>query len=389
MMMRVLFVDDEPNVLSGIRRMLRSMRGDWEMDFVNSGPEAIEKIDAAPCDVIVSDMRMPGMDGAQLLTLVKEKLPGAIRIALSGETEQSMIYRCVQHAHQYLAKPCDAEVLVETVRRACMLQELLQDQQLATRVKDMSSIPSLPEQYDRIMEELQSEDASLQKIGEIIESDVAMTAKILQLVNSAFFGLSQHVSSPAQAAMLLGVDVIRTLVLTTGVFSQFDLKSIWSRSMQVGALAKEIALQETQDKLVADYSFMAGMLADIGQFVLAANMTDEFADAWQAAQESGHPDWKIERDVFGQSHMEIGAYLVGLWGLPNPIIEAVGYHHTPSAYSHTAFSPLTAVHAAVALVSGSGGTAEYDAAYLEQLNLTDNVSAWQDIFDRQTSNSEA
>ena len=396
-MMRVLFVDDEPNVLNGIRRMLRSMRGDWEMDFVTSGSEAIQKIETSPCDVIVSDMRMPGMDGAQLLTLIREKLPGAIRIALSGETEQSMIYRCVQHAHQYLAKPCAAEVLVETVRRACMLQELLQDQQLANRVKDLSSIPSLPEQYDRIMEELQSEDASLQKIGEIVESDVAMTAKILQLVNSAFFGLSQHVSSPAQAAMLLGVDVIRTLVLTTGIFSQFDdtvsdkidLQSIWSRSTQVGALAKEIAVRETQDKLVADYSFMAGMLIDIGQFVLAANMTDEFAVAWQAAEESGDPDWKIERDVFGQSHMEIGAYLVGLWGLPNPIIEAVGYHHTPSAYPHTAFSPLTAVHAALAIVSGKDGSADFDAAYLEQLDLTDKIPAWQEILDRQTSDSEA
>ena len=396
-MMRVLFVDDEPNVLNGIRRMLRSMRGDWKMDFVSSGPDAIAQIETTPCDVIVSDMRMPGMDGAQLLTLIREKLPGAIRIALSGETDQSMIYRCVQHAHQYLAKPCDAEVLVETVRRACMLQELLQDQELAKQVKDMSSIPSLPEQYERIMEELQSEDASLQKIGEIVESDVAMTAKILQLVNSAFFGLSQHVSSPAQAAMLLGVDVIRTLVLTTGVFSQFDgtvsdkidLKSIWSRSTQVGALAKAIAMRETQDKMTADYSFMAGMLIDIGQFVLAANMTDEYSEAWQAAQESGDPDWQIERTVFGQSHMEIGAYLVGLWGLPNPIIEAVGYHHTPSAYSHAAFSPLTAVHGALAIVSGASGTTEYDAAYLEQLKLTDHIAAWQEIYDRQASENEA
>ncbi len=398
-MMRVLFVDDEPNVLSGLRRILRTMRKEWDMEFLNSGQEALDAIEETPFDVVVSDMRMPGIDGAKLLSVVRQRLPGAVRIALSGETEQNMIYRCVQYAHQYLAKPCDAEVLVDAVRRACMLQDLLQDEQLATRINSMSSLPSLPEQYDRIMEELQSEDASLQTIGEIIESDVAMTAKILQLVNSAFFGLSQHVSSPAQAAMLLGVDVLRTLVLTTGVFSQFDetvsdafdLKSIWSRSAQVGALAKTIALFETKDKLIADYAFMAGMLTDVGQFVLAANMTDELSDAWRTAQESGEPDWIVERQVFGQCHMQIGAYLVGLWGLPNPIIEAVAYHHSPSSYSSTDFGPLTAVHAAVALVSGRGVAAAggLDNDYLDALGLSDRLPNWTELYAGQCGESEA
>ncbi len=390
-MMRVLFVDDEPNVLSGIRRMLRSMRGDWRMEFVTTGSEAVRMIEDTPCDVIVSDMRMPGMDGAELLSIVRERLPGAVRIALSGETEQNMVYRCVQHAHQYLAKPCDPDLLVETVRRACMLQELLQDEQLATVIKDMSSIPSLPEQYEQIMEELQSEDASLQKIGEIVESDVAMTAKILQLVNSAFFGLTQHVSSPAQAATLLGVDVIRTLVLSSGVFSQFDetvcdvvdLRSIWSRSAQVSALAKKIAREETGDKLIADYAFMGGMLIDIGQFVLASNMTDEAAAAWHEAGESGDPEWRIERDVFGQSHMEVGAYLVGLWGLPNPIIETVAFHHTPSAYSSDEFSALTAVHIALAIVTAGepGPTTELDIEYIEKLGMTERAQQWAESYE--------
>lgn len=398
-MMRVLFVDDEPNVLSGIRRMLRSMRNDWEMDFVNSGAEAITKIEAEPCDVIVSDMCMPGMDGAQLLTHVKDKLPGTIRIALSGQTEQSMIYRCIQNAHQYLAKPCDADVLVETVRRACMLRELLDDQQLATRVKQLSSIPSLPEQYEKIMNELQSDDASLRKIGEIVESDVAMTAKILQLVNSSFFGLTQHVATPAHAAMLLGVDVIRTLVLTSGVFSQFDegvsqkmkLHSLLSISAKVGTLAKQIAMDETKNKLIADYSFMAGMLMDIGMFVLASNINDEVADAWHTAQQSGDPDWKIERELFGQSHMEVGAYLIGLWGLPNPIIEAVAYHHTPTAFSYNEFSPLTAVHAALAIVmsDGTDDVTGLDIDYLERLKLTGRVEAWQKLHLDQTKGDEA
>lgn len=388
--MRVLFVDDEPNILSGIRRMMHRKRNEWDMDFVSSGPEAIAKIDEAPCDVIVSDMYMPGMDGAELLSTVKEKLPGTIRIALSGQTDQNMIYRCIQNAHQYLAKPCDADVLIETVHRACMLRDLLEDEELATRVKEMSSIPSLPEQYQKIMEELQSDDPSMQKIGEIVESDVAMTAKILQMVNSAFFGLAQHVSTPSQAAMLLGVDVIRSLVLTSGVVSQFDesicekmhLQSVWSRSAEVGSLAKAIAMEETNAKLLADYAFMAGMLMDVGRFVLASNMSDDEADTYQAARDNGDADWKVERDLFGQSHMEVGAYLVGLWGLPNPIVAAVAYHHTPSAYSCNDFSPLTAVHAALAIIEANGSdvTQELDVEYMESLNLNDRIEGWQNLY---------
>ena len=397
--MRVLFVDDEPNILSGIRRMMRSKRNEWDMDFVGSGAEAIAKIDEQPCDVIVSDMYMPGMDGAQLLSTVKEKLPGTIRIALSGQTDQNMIYRCIQNAHQYLAKPCDADVLIETVRRACMLRDLLEDEQLATYVKEMSSIPSLPEQYQQIMEELQSDDPSMHRIGEIVESDVAMTAKILQLVNSAFFGLAQHVSTPSQAAMLLGVDVIRTLVLTTGVVSQFDegisekmhLQSVWSRSAEVGALAKAIAMKETEAKLLADYAFMAGMLMDVGRFVLASNMTDDVADKYQTARSTGEDDWEVERKLFGQSHMEVGAYLVGLWGLPNPIVAAVAYHHTPSAYSCNEFSPLTAVHAALAIVEadGSDPVKGLDMEYIESLNLSDRIESWQEERQQLLADNEA
>lgn len=397
--MRILFVDDEPNVLSGIRRMLRTMRNTWDMEFVASGAEAIARIEEQPFDVVVSDMRMPGMDGAELLSVIKEKLPGAVRIALSGETDQNMVYRCVQHAHQYLSKPCEPSVLTDTVKRACHLQEMLQDQRLSSLVSGLSSIPSLPEQYTRIMDELQSEDASLQKIGEIVESDVAMTAKILQLVNSTFFGLVQHVESPAQATMLLGVDVIRTLVLSSGVFSQFDagvskhfdLRSIWSRSAKVAALARAIALQQTGDKTTADYAFMGGMMIDIGQFVLASNTQDELDDAWRGVLDTGAADWQCERHVFGYSHMEIGAYLVGLWGLPNPIVETVAFHHIPANGPVGDFTPLTAAHAALAVVSAEGATElpDLDQEYIDQLGLIDSIPEWRSLYAEMFSNDEA
>ena len=388
--MRVIFVDDEPNILSGLRRILRPLRKEWEMVFEEGGEAALATLENAPCDVVVSDMKMPGMDGAEFLSKVREKHPASIRIALSGETDSHMIYRCVQHAHQYLAKPCDADALVSAVKRAFSLRKLMHDEKLEAIVANMTSLPSLPEQYEQIMQELQSEEPSLQKVGQIIESDVAMSAKILQLVNSAFFGLARHMSSPSEAAMYLGVDVLKSLVLTTGVFSQFEgdkidsgiLHAIWTHSTSVGSLAKKIAREETGDNLFADYALMGGLLIDVGKLVFATSFSDRFTQVLSATASGDVPDYVAEQDVFGHSHMDVGAYLVGLWGLPNPVVECVAYHHTPNACVETGFTPLSAVHIAHAIVAGDGSEplAEIDEEYVEAIGAASKISGWIDLY---------
>jgi putative nucleotidyltransferase with HDIG domain len=390
--MRVLFVDDEPNILSGLRRILRPLRNDWEMIFEEGGESALEKLEDAPCDVIVSDMKMPGMDGAEFLSQVREKFPASIRIALSGETDSHMIYRCVQHAHQYLAKPCDADMLVSAVKRAFSLRELMNDDNLEAVVANMTSLPSLPEQYGQIMQELQSEDPSLQKVGEVIESDVAMSAKILQLVNSAFFGLARHMSSPSEAAMYLGVDVLKSLVLTTGVFSQFEdnqvdphvLHDIWTHSTAVGSLAKKIARAELDEDLLADYALMGGLLIDVGKLVFATNFPEEFSRVPALMESSGIADHAAEVELIGHSHMDVGAYLVGLWGLPNPVVECVAYHHKPRACVESRFTPLAAVHIAHGIVASDGAEplAEIDEEYADAIGATSKISGWIELFEK-------
>ncbi len=396
-MIRVLFVDDEPNILSGLRRILRSQRKDWDMVFHESGAQGLASLSESPCEVVVSDMKMPGMDGAEFLSKVREDYPGCIRIALSGETDSNMIYRCVQHAHQYLAKPCDADALVSAVKRASQLRDLMEDEQLGAVVAEMNSLPTLPEQYSRIMEELQSEDPSLQRVGQIVETDVAMSAKILQLVNSAFFGLANNMSSPAEAAMYLGVDVLRSLVLTTGVFSQFDesevdasmLASIWRHSTLSGGLAKKIMQTQTDEPLLADYAFMGGLLADVGKLVFAANYPAQFADVQSLIAQEGLRAHEAERRVIGHDHMEVGAYLVGLWGLPTPVVECVAYHNNPGSCAEPGFSPLTAVHVANAIVESNGEISEdlLDMEYLQRLQVTDNLQAWTGLFSDLESSS--
>lgn len=397
-MKQIVFVDDEPNVLDGLRRMLRPMRREWQMVFLGTGAEVLGHLENAPCDVIVSDMRMPGMDGVQLLSEVKRKYPRTIRIALSGHTEPQMIYRSIECTHQYLAKPCDADTLTTTVNKASALQRMLSNDGLKTLVSKLSSVPSLPELYQSVMQELRSEDPSLKHIGEIIASDIAMTAKILQLVNSAFFGVSRHVSSPGQATMFLGLDVIRSLVLTTGIFSQLEqdvgelvnLDALWRHSTHVGGLAKQIATQESDDKMLVDFALMAGSLHDIGQVVLACNLPEEYAKVQEISRRQQSPRWEVECEILGHSHMEVGAYLIGLWGLPNPIVEAVAYHHNPHDSVSSQFSALTAVHAADALLQPVDDIdlPSIDAEYITRTGLEHRISAWQELCSEFISASE-
>ncbi len=378
-MKRILFVDDEPMVLTGLRRMLRGLRNEWDMTFLPSGEAALGELEDSPCDVIVSDMRMPGMDGVQLLTKIKKSHPNTVRIALSGHADMEMVLECIGATHQYLAKPCDAETVKATIDRACTLRDLLNDETLQSLVTEMGSLPSLPTLYTEVMEAVRDEKP-LTDIGEIIGKDVAMTAKVLKVVNSAFFGLSRHVESPAQAAAILGIDAVRSLVLSAKVFSSvdtgaaLDIEQLWDHSARVAALAKALAKDNGQPRKIIDYSQMAGMLHDIGRLVLASQFDDKYAQVLQLEKDSGRPNWECENEVFGQTHNEVGAYLLGLWGLPNPIVEAAAFHHAPARGAGETFSPLTAVYLANELshaVRARTGLEDtsFDTEYLERVGL--------------------
>jgi CheY-like chemotaxis protein len=239
---RILFVDDEELLLKGLQRMLRSMRHEWEMRFVDNGQAALDLIQKETFDAVITDMQMPGMSGIQLLETVMQEYPDIVRIILSGQLDQEMILKTVRSAHQHLSKPCDADLLKATLAQAFGLRDLLADENIQKLVSRIESLPSLPSLYLEIMEELQSANTSFKKIGVIIAKDVGMTAKILQMVNSAFFGLRRQISNPQDAVSYLGFETIKSLVLSAKIFSQFDQKklpgfsldNLWNHSMLTG-----------------------------------------------------------------------------------------------------------------------------------------------------------
>ncbi|MGD2062433.1 MAG: response regulator [Nitrospirota bacterium] len=388
---RILFVDDEPNILAGLRRMLRGERDRWQMDFAASGPEALARLEEMPFDVVVSDMRMPGMDGARLLTEVSQRHPATVRIVLSGQSDLESVMKSVGPTHQYLTKPCDVDVLTATVERALALRRVLTNHAICTLVTGLERIPSFPALYQEIVQAVQSPETPLKVVGEIIGRDPGMSTKILQLVNSAFFGLGRPVASPAQAVSFLGLDTIRALVLSVDVFEQFDpttirafrLESLWTHSLAVGTLAHHIATAEQTTKSVREESLLAGLLHDVGKLILVANLPHEYEAAQALANRERICVTEAQRQVFGSSHPEVGAYLLRIWGIPDAVVEAVAFHHQPEASPADHFNALTAVHTANALESvvppddPARCARTTDDRYLERLGLIDHLDAWR------------
>jgi HD-like signal output (HDOD) protein/CheY-like chemotaxis protein len=386
----VLFVDDEQRILQGLQRTLRGMRKEWNMSFATSAREALDLMAKDPYDAIVADMRMPGMDGAQLLDEVKDRYPKSVRIILSGHADREMIMRSLGATHQYLAKPCDAEILKATLERAFASNSLIQgDPLFEPLISRIQSLPSLPSLYNKIQDELSSSDPSIGRVGEIIAQDPAMTAKILQIINSAFFGIPQKISNPASAVNMLGMDTVQAIVLSAHVFSQFDevplsmdLDRMWNHSALVGNLSNQIAKAEGSDKQICSDARVAGMLHDVGKLVLLANLPEEYVRLHKLADELKGNLFELERLEWGATHAEVGAYLLGLWGLPESVVKAVALHHGPSDELSEEFSAVTAVFVANALAHEPTASEDEYADVLESDdlgNLDARLPAWREL----------
>jgi HD-like signal output (HDOD) protein/CheY-like chemotaxis protein len=382
---RILFVDDERKVLDGLQRMLRSMRSEWEMQFAASGQEALELLKGKSFHVVMTDMRMPGMDGCQLLERVKNLHPQVVRIILSGNSDKDLTLNSAGLAHQFLSKPCEPETLKTTIARACAMRELLEDEYLVNVISKIESLPSLPSLYREVVEEVNSPDGSLARVGEIISNDVGMSAKLLQLVNSSFFGLSTRVSSAVRAVNLLGLETIKTLILTIKIFSQLDraglpcysISSLLDHSISAGMLARSIAAQEDLGQNRIDEAFVAGMLHDVGKLILLDKLPEKCLEISAACNSSGCQLWEAEQKVLGTTHAQIGAYLMGIWGLSESIVEAIAFHHCPSKCSNISFGILSIIHLADSAEHcehGEKSTRRLDLGYLEKLGIADRLS---------------
>jgi putative nucleotidyltransferase with HDIG domain len=389
---KVLFVDDESSLLELYPLAFEQEQDRWEINVAPGGAEALALMDRNPADVVVSDMRMPGMDGARLLQEVMHRHPRTSRLIMSGYSDSEQIAQCLSATHQFIAKPCNLGNLRGTIERVCALDDWLVEDKLKALVARLRHLPSLPSLYFRVMEAVSSPDSSLEDVGKIIAGDPSMTAKILQLVNSAFFGIARHVSSPVEAVQYLGIERVRALVLSLHVFAcferattkRFSIEKSLNHCVTTGLVANLIARMQRAEREVTDEACVAGMLHDIGKVMLAASLPEQYEQAVKLAEEQQISLSDAETEVFGATHSQVGAYLLGLWGLPITIVEAVAFHHVPRESAVKAFSPLTAVHVANGLVrqfgdkEGTPGSIPIDDGYLAELGLEGRMADWSE-----------
>lgn len=345
--MRVLFVDDEPRVLEAIQRMLSDAAGAWEVITATSGEQALALLEDSRFDVIVTDIRMPGMDGATLLNKVHERWPSITRIVLSGHTDQEHAMRAMGSAHQFLSKPCNPKRLTDVVENAFYLSALTPNARVRELAAAVHRLPAMPKVHERILALIDGSRASVRDAADLVAQDPGLCAKILRIVNSAFFARGQLVRDVRTATARVGLDLLRALVLQERAscgLSGARVEQIQRDSLDAAAVTTRIVAPEHQR-----IAFTAALLCDVGMLVLEQGAPDEIAAVRAYATEGLIPMHVAEKELLGSSHADVGGYVLGLWGVPPVIVDAVLGHHDlgrdPSELS-------AAVHVAHCIVAG-------------------------------------
>ncbi len=389
MKLSILFIDDDVNLLRGLRRILHKHREDWDITFMDSPLDALRLLEEKGFDVVVSDMRMPELDGASLLSEVEKRHPGTVRVVLSGYTEEKSVLRTIGPTHQYLAKPCNTEDIVALLDRTLALRGILRSAPLRTLAASLHNLPTPSDLYFRLTAEMRREASSLRTIAEMIGEDVAMTAEVLRITNSAYFSLGSRVHDVFHAVRLLGLETVRALVLSVGIFRQFDkppefaglVRDLDAYGLAVAGLARRFAREEGLTDAQRDQAFCAGMLSCIGTLVFFDAEPMKTREVLARA-ERGEDMTAVEQEIFGASQAELGGYLLGLWGFNDAVIEAVLYQSRPSSCVYADRSALTAVHLARTFGprwpfgSRTVRPVALDIDYVRHLGMEPKAKAW-------------
>jgi len=387
-MIRILFVEDDALVMSNMRRVLTTMKREWDMRFAATGEEALMMMGERRFDVIVTDLSMPGITGMELLSMVQYLHPRTVRVLLSELTDDTSIARAARVAHRILRKPCDPYELSIAIERAFVLEQRLNDTDLQEVINGVGELPSPSRNVIALNDLLGHPDSTIDDIAKVISSDIGMTAKLLQTVNSAYFGLSHHIVDVHEAVAYLGLDAVRSLTVAMELLQMLNngsplvqtaIEEIHDHSVTVAHIARELM----PDRGKANEAYVSALLHDVGLLVLAQQVPEKFLELRVQTMRCSLPMTEVELEVIGAHHADIGAYLLDLWGLPYEIVEAVARHHDALEVPTNDLDSVHALHIADAIVNGKKDiedvswhdSTELDEGYLERLGVRERVSA--------------
>ncbi len=394
MKLRVIFVDDEPNILRGLRRMLRSMRGEWDMVFAEGGEEALDIMKGDRFDAVVTDMRMPGINGAELLHRVREEHPHAVRFVLSGQSREDVIVRSVGCAHQFLSKPCEAEVLKKYINRTCQLLSRVGNERISVAISALDFFPLMPEAYRGLIEWLDGGQGGIKEVSRLISNDFSLASKVLQLTNSAFYGGYKKASGIKNAVQIIGQDSLRKILdeyredltaIKVEKGGESLLRHILDHCRVSSILAGRIMRSLSDDKGYHSSAAIAAGLHDMGIILMSQIYPQSYGKISDDLFARKASITELEDRELGVSHTEAGAALLGLWGFDRELVEAVLYHHEPSLSGIEEIAPLTAVHIASSIDNSWGGrpwsgSGKFlDEEYVGSLGLEGKIAAWKEM----------
>ncbi len=386
MQKKLLFVDDEPAVREVYGAMGHVLGDGHEVHTASGAAEALDLLRENRFDVVVSDLAMPEIDGVEFLAEVVKDHPEPARIIISGFADRQKVSECLAFSHRFFHKPFNLGELAQLLRRICKYNYLVENADIRRLVCGSRALPTPPETYLRLSRLLDSPHSSIEDIGAVVEQDPGLTMKLLQIVNSAQFGSAQKILTPADAVQVVGIEVLRALTLGIHVFNFYDTdpqararcKELWGHSMRIALASREISRLEGASRAQSEEAFLGGLLHDIGKLILASCLGQRYVEVLTAA---GGPEGLTQREksTFGASHVEVGAYLLALWGLPETIIHTVEHHQSLSADDLAEFTPAKAVYAAQfadpTRPRPSGETATQFAAAHE-----DRLDSWSEVF---------
>lgn len=373
-MTKIVLIDEDIQFVNQMAKHLGIERPDWTIHPVSTAAEGVELVVSASIDVVVTDARLPDMDGAEFLEKIRNAKPEVLRFTFSDDQDAEILLECARLNQRFIAKPADAIVLAETIDSSISLREMLAGDQLTTLMKDVDSLPAMPALYDELVKELASPNSSLVKVADIIEADAGLTLSILRIVNSAYFGLNQRVESVSQAISLLGTDLVKNITLTSKVFSKFEgdkvdlkkLTDINNKALKIGALTNQFSRYAKVPRLALNHCQVAGMMSNIGELIALTKSDEDFVDTVP-------------------THL-LGAYLMKVWMMPDSVTEAIALQHEPmDANNNGVVTPLVVLNSIRYLQNNFPDTANVEqrqacAEYLNSFLRPQLAETWLDSY---------
>jgi HD-like signal output (HDOD) protein len=387
---RILFIDDEPALLDALERVFRPMQSEFEVQVESSPRAALERLGRESFDVVVADMRMPALDGVSMMNQVMQRAPDSVRLVVSSESEAQPAPRSsVPISHQYLTKGVDADSLKDTVSRISRMRDRMHDENMRALIGEIDGLPAVPAICQELNRTLAKADFSMRHVASVVEKDPAVCAKILQLVNSSFFGVGRKITHLHDAVAYLGASMLKNLVTSVTLWRTLEgvrpaaigqLQRVHGNCQRVGALAR---LMMGKDRARSEEAFISGLLHEIGMTLLIAYLPERYDRISAEMMKTGLSFYEVERSLYTVDHAEIGAYLLEAWGLPFQILEAVAFHHSAPNLGHTRLEPADAVYIAQAMLDAQARGQDLDEcvdiSYLAQLGVEASLSEWADL----------